>query len=186
MDRSSRQRTINFNQRLNDGNGPAMAGRLNNEFYQRRPRIPTVQDLIERKRRRERRLLRRKVISAGWKANILNAIGLLATAALFLAHFTHLQADADYKLFYPEIVFPHIVNRDVIPNIIHNGHWLSGIAFLLHLIAIKVSKAGEFNWLSPFYFKFGKLIYIITVLDALQLFLASCINYLASPYISSF
>ena len=142
MDRLSRQRTINFNQRLNDGNGPGY-GRLNNEFYQRRPRIPTVHDLIERKRRRERRLLRRKVISAGWKANILNAIGLLATAALFLAHFTHLQADADYKLFYPEIVFPHIVNRDVIPNIIHNGHWLSGIAFLLHLIAIKVSKAGS-------------------------------------------
>ena len=105
---------------------------------------PSIRELVERKKRKEIRVLHRKTVNSGWKTNLLNTICLFTSAALFLSHFTHLQADADYKLFDPELIFPAFINKELLANLIDYGHRISVVALLIHIIAVKFSKVFYF------------------------------------------
>ena len=99
----------------------------------------SLNDLVARKRRREQRSrVRIRVISSGWKSNVLNAACLTGSLLLCLAHFEHLQSDADYKLLEFGTFSANALQ--ILPHIVLNGHWLSTALFFLHLIGIKLSK----------------------------------------------
>uniref|UniRef100_A0A914HE39 Uncharacterized protein n=1 Tax=Globodera rostochiensis TaxID=31243 RepID=A0A914HE39_GLORO len=98
---------------------------------------PSLDELIARKKRHERKNL--KVLSSGWKSNTLNFLCLVAAFLLCFAHFEHLQADADYKLFELRNLSIKF-HSDYLSAIVHYGHLISAIMFLLHVAAIKLSK----------------------------------------------
>uniref|UniRef100_A0A183C6I9 Transmembrane protein n=1 Tax=Globodera pallida TaxID=36090 RepID=A0A183C6I9_GLOPA len=98
---------------------------------------PSLEELIARKKRHERKNL--KVLSSGWKSNTLNFLCLVAAFLLCFAHFEHLQTDADYKLFELRNLSIKF-HSDYLSGIVHYGHMISAIMFLLHVAAIKLSK----------------------------------------------
>lgn len=109
----------------------------------RRP-TPSIRQQIERKRRRERRIRRRKTLNSGWRANLLNISLLLLSALLFFTHLNHLQKDADQKLYEPDLLLPAVVNQEMMPRIVRNGHWIAIAALCTHLISILVSSVSFF------------------------------------------
>ncbi|KAI3415875.1 hypothetical protein GPALN_005441 [Globodera pallida] len=75
----------------------------------------------------------------GWKSNTLNFLCLVAAFLLCFAHFEHLQTDADYKLFELRNLSIKF-HSDYLSGIVHYGHMISAIMFLLHVASIKLSK----------------------------------------------
>jgi hypothetical protein len=113
----------------------------------------SIHDLTARKRRREKKRLRKRVIFSGkfsinlfefdkfkgWKTNVLNGLCLIAASLLCFAHFEHLQTDSDYKLFQlPGTFFDNLQTN--LHGIVCYGHWISALMLFFHSLAIKFAK----------------------------------------------
>ncbi|KAL3088344.1 hypothetical protein niasHT_023904 [Heterodera trifolii] len=98
--------------------------------------FPPFEEQTARKRRERKQ---QKVISSGWKTNTLNSICFFAALLLCFAHFEHLQTDADYKFFEIQNISIRL-QKDFLAGIVRNGHSISAIMFLLHIVATKLSE----------------------------------------------
>lgn len=82
---------------------------------------------------------RRKRLSSGTVTDLAHLFVLVASALLSLAHFQHLQADADTKLPVLEEYLP-LMFFSLLPAVVSYGAWIALASLAVHGVGLKYSK----------------------------------------------